>query len=244
MLLENKILVLTGNNGLLGTNMQNYLIAQGAMVIGLDIHQKNETNYNYICDITSEKHVDTAIEKINTQFGPINGWINNAYPRTEDWGLNVELVPYDSWKKNVDMHLNSYFMCSRKALHSMKENKNGSLINIASIYGMQAPDFSVYEGTSIDNPVGYAAIKGGIINLTRYLAAYYGRYNLRANCVSPGGIFDNQDPIFVKNYEKKVPLKRMGNADDIAPAIAFLLSDGAKYITGQNIAVDGGWSVI
>ena len=126
----------------------------------------------------------------------------------------------------------------------MKENKNGSLINIASIYGMQAPDFSVYEGTSIDNPVGYAAIKGGIINLTRYLAAYYGRYNLRANCVSPGGIFDNQDPIFVKNYEKKVPLKRMGNADDIAPAVAFLLSDGAKYITGQNIAVDGGWSVI
>ena len=83
-----------------------------------------------------------------------------------------------------------------------------------------------------------------IINLTRYLAAYYGRYNLRANCVSPGGIFDNQDPIFVKNYEKKVPLKRMGNADDIAPAVAFLLSDGAKYITGQNIAVDGGWSVI
>jgi NAD(P)-dependent dehydrogenase (short-subunit alcohol dehydrogenase family) len=244
MLLENKIIVLTGNNGLLGTVMQNCLRNEGATVIGLDVQQRVETQFNFICDITSETEVDKVIELIHSKFGEINGWINNAYPRTADWGANVEVVPFDSWKKNIDMHLNSYFMCSRKALHAMKDHKNGSLINIASIYGMQAPDFSVYEGTAIDNPVGYSAIKGGIINLTRYFASYYGRYNLRANCVSPGGIFDNQDPIFVNNYEKKVPLKRMGNAEDIAPIVSFLLSDGANYITGQNIAVDGGWSVI
>jgi NAD(P)-dependent dehydrogenase (short-subunit alcohol dehydrogenase family) len=243
-MLQNKVIVLTGNSGLLGTNIQWYLQNQGATVVGLDVVQKVTADYNLDCDITSEVAVDAAIDKIIGSFGNIDGWINNAYPRTADWGMNVEIVPYESWKKNVDMHLNSYFMCSRKALHAMKEKGSGSLINIASIYGIQAPDFSIYEGTAIDNPVGYSAIKGGIINLTRYLASYYGRYNLRANCISPGGIFDNQDPIFVKNYEKKVPLKRMGNADDISPALAFLLSDGARYITGQNLAVDGGWSII
>jgi NAD(P)-dependent dehydrogenase (short-subunit alcohol dehydrogenase family) len=126
----------------------------------------------------------------------------------------------------------------------MKKQQSGSLINMTSIYGINGPDFSIYQGTPMLNEGAYAAIKGGLINLTRYLAAFYGPYNVRVNCVSPGGIFDNQNPVFVRNYENKVPMRRLGNPDDIAPSISFLLSDGARYITGHNLVVDGGWTSI
>ncbi|MGB4775257.1 MAG: SDR family oxidoreductase, partial [Daejeonella sp.] len=102
----------------------------------------------------------------------------------------------------------------------------------------------VYDGTSMTMPAAYAAIKGGLINLSRYMASYLGSQKIRVNVVSPGGIFDKQNPVFIANYEKKVPLKRMGTPEDISPTVAFLLSDDANYITGQNIIVDGGWTSI
>jgi NAD(P)-dependent dehydrogenase (short-subunit alcohol dehydrogenase family) len=126
----------------------------------------------------------------------------------------------------------------------MKNNLSGSIINIASIYGVQAPDFGVYENTNMTSPAAYSAIKGGIINLTRYLASYFGEYGIRVNSVSPGGIFDNQNKTFVDNYIKKVPLKRMGKPDDISPAIVFLISDQSRYITGQNMIIDGGLTIV
>ena len=134
-------------------------------------------------------------------------------------------------------------MC-QKVIKQMKRQGNGSIVNIASIYGVVGNDFTIYEGTEIIPAAAYAAIKGGLINLTRYLASLYGEIGVRINCVSPGGIFDNQPASFVKAYEKKVPMKRMGKPDDIAPAVAFLLSDEAKYITGHNLIVDGGWTAI
>jgi NAD(P)-dependent dehydrogenase (short-subunit alcohol dehydrogenase family) len=126
----------------------------------------------------------------------------------------------------------------------MKEQKKGSIVNISSIYGVVGPDFGVYEGTEMTLPAAYSAIKGGIINFSRYLAAYLGPNGVRVNCISPGGIFDNQNPVFVENYNKKVPMKRMGLPIDISPAVTFLLSEEASYITGQNIAIDGGWTCI
>ena len=126
----------------------------------------------------------------------------------------------------------------------MKNQKSGSLVNIASIYGIVANDFSVYEGTDLTSPVAYSAVKGGLINLNRYFASYFGKYNVRSNCVSPGGIYNDQDIKFVEQYKNKVPMKRMGNPEDISPIISFLLSDNANYITGQNIAVDGGWTAV
>jgi NAD(P)-dependent dehydrogenase (short-subunit alcohol dehydrogenase family) len=117
-------------------------------------------------------------------------------------------------------------------------------VNISSIYGSVGPDFTVYDGTEMTMPAAYAAIKGGVVNLTRYLAAYYGPYGVRINCVSPGGIFDQQPQSFVSAYEKKVPMRRMGIPEDIAAPVAFLLSDEAAYITGHNLMVDGGWTAI
>ena len=140
--------------------------------------------------------------------------------------------------------LNSCFLFCQQVLEIMAEQGSGAIVNIASIYGIVGNDFTLYEGYGGTSPAAYSAIKGGIINFTRYLASYYGRKGIRINCVSPGGIFDHQHPSFVERYEAKVPMGRMGNPEDIAPAVSFMLSDEARYITGQNLAVDGGWTAI
>jgi NAD(P)-dependent dehydrogenase (short-subunit alcohol dehydrogenase family) len=126
----------------------------------------------------------------------------------------------------------------------MKRQGFGSLINMSSIYGLTGPDFTIYEGTQMTTPVAYSAIKGGINNMSRYLASYYGPYQVRVNTVSPGGIFDNQPQQFVENYNKKVPMRRMGSPKDIVAAVHYLLTDEASYVTGHNLVVDGGWTAI
>lgn len=246
MNLLDKVIVVTGGSGLLGSVFIATIKKAGGIAINADISVSTDLKDagTHYCDITSESSIASMIQQIVSVYGRIDGWVNNAYPRTRDWGNKPEDVKLESWKQNIDMHLNGYFLCCQKILTYMKGQKFGSVINMSSIYGVVGPDFTVYEGTEITNPIGYAAIKGGIINLTRYLASYYGQYNIRVNCISPGGIFDNQSPIFVENYNKKVPLKRMGTPNDIAPSVAFLLSDDASYITGHNLMVDGGWTAI
>jgi NAD(P)-dependent dehydrogenase (short-subunit alcohol dehydrogenase family) len=244
-MLKDKVIVVTGSEGLLGRAIVQELKKNSAKVISLDVAFNGlESEDKIFCDITSEESVLNVISLIKSNYDKIDGWVNNAYPRNSFWGKKIEDLPVSAWRENVDNHLNGYFICCKHILALMKIQGTGSLINLASIYGFLGPDFSIYEGTDIVNPVGYSAIKGGILNLSRYLASYYGPYNVRVNCVSPGGIFDNQDPIFVEKYTNKTPMKRMGNPDDIAPVIKFLLSEDSKYITGQNIVVDGGWSIV
>ena len=125
----------------------------------------------------------------------------------------------------------------------MKQFNGGSILSFSSIYGLLANDFNLYKGTEISPPVAYSAIKGGLISLNRYLASFYGKYNIRFNCISPGGVYDKQDLKFVERYEKKVPLGRMARPEDISSLATFLLSDGSSYVTGQNLIVDGGYSV-
>lgn len=242
--LKNKVIVVTGGNGLLGKQFVNAFFDEGATVIPADINFTSEEKNNLVIDITDEENVKQAIATIVTSYGKIDGWINNAYPRTQDWGKKLPDIPIDSWRKNVDMHLNGYFLCCRLVAEQMKKQNYGSLINMSSIYGLVGPDFSVYDGTEMTMPAAYAAIKGGINNLTRYLAAYYGPYQVRINALSPGGIFDNQPEAFVKNYNKKVPMGRMGTPGDIVSAAHYLLSDEACYVTGHNLIVDGGWTSI
>ena len=241
--LTDKIIIVTGGSGLLGTSILQKLRQEGATALNVDIQQSQDDNYFYPCDLTHEQSVQLLLEKIIKDHGRIDGLVNNAYPRTEDWGLKFEDIPFGSWRENVDIQLNAYFLMSQKVLKLMV-NKNGAIVNIASIYGMIGPDFSVYDETEMTMPAAYSAIKGGLINLSRYLAAYYGPRGIRVNCVSPGGIFNDQPESFVSRYEAKTPLRRMGTPEDVSPAVAFLLSDEARYITGQNLAVDGGWTAI
>jgi NAD(P)-dependent dehydrogenase (short-subunit alcohol dehydrogenase family) len=242
--IKDKVIVVTGGNGLLGKQMVSAFRENGAIVIAADIYFDEKKSDDMIIDITNETSVKNGIVTIIEKYHKIDGWVNNAYPRTQDWGDKFEDIHLESWRKNVDMHLNGYFLCCQGVLEQMKKQGFGSLINMSSIYGLLGPDFTVYEGTEMTMPAAYSAIKGGINNLTRYLASYYGACQIRINTVSPGGIFDNQSAVFVNNYTKKVPMKRMGAPKDIVSAVYYLLSDEANYVTGHNLVVDGGWSII
>jgi NAD(P)-dependent dehydrogenase (short-subunit alcohol dehydrogenase family) len=242
--LLDKTIIVTGGSGLLGREIVKNLESKGAIAINADINVVTDLKNNTInIDITSEKSILTAIQLVIDYHGKIDGLVNNAYPRTKDWGTKFEEISYESWQKNVDMQMNTTFLFIQKIIPELLKTK-GSVVNITSIYGVVGNDLTIYENTSITTAAPYSAIKGGIINFTRYLASYYGRQGVRINCVSPGGILDKQHDMFISNYERKVPMGRMGNPDDIAPAISFLLSDDAKYITGQNLIVDGGWTAI
>lgn len=243
--LQNKIIIVTGGNGLLGSAILKQIKKEGGFCINFEInHKTNDDLSNVECDITNKESINNALNLVIKKYKRIDGLVNNAYPRTNDWGTKFEDIELDSWKQNIEWQLNSYFYMSQQVVKQMAKQKKGSIINMASIYGVTAPDFSVYNGTKMTTPAAYVAIKGGLINLTRYMASYYGPKQVRVNTVSPGGIFDKQNPVFVQNYEKKVPMRRMGSPDDIAPAVVFLLSNDSKYITGQNIIIDGGWTCI
>jgi len=243
--LNNKIIIVTGGSGLIGKPIVEKIISEGGTCINAEIDSKQDHGSEIIkCDITDESSIRASIAYILDNYGRIDGLVNNAYPRTQDWSIKFEDIPIDSWRKNVDMQLNSIFMLCQQIIPVMKQNNSGSIVNISSIYGTVGPDFDVYSGTNLTMPAAYSAIKGGVVNFSRYLASYYGRDNIRVNCVSPGGIFDHQPAIFVNNYERKVPLGRMGTPADISPAVSFLLSDESSYITGHNLMVDGGWTAI
>jgi NAD(P)-dependent dehydrogenase (short-subunit alcohol dehydrogenase family) len=243
--LNNKIIVVTGGSGLLGNAILNEIIQSGGTAINIDINIKtNLKTHTFKCDITNSKKLESVIHMILNKYGKIDGWVNNAYPRTTDWDQDFEKISINSWKKNIDIQLNSVFSCCQKVLIEMKKQGFGSIVNIGSIYGIVGPNFDIYESTKFTMPAAYSAIKGGVITFTKYLASYYGKYNIRVNCVSPGGIFNNQSEKFVKQYESLVPLKKMAKANQISPAIVFLLSDSAEYITGHNLVVDGGWTIV
>jgi len=243
--LSGKIIVVTGGSGLIGKALINHISECGGRAINAEITVGSNLADNLLhIDVTDEFSVQKAITAVLDLHGRIDGWVNNAYPRTQDWGKHFEDIPVASWQKNVDLQLNSVFICCQQILATMKNQGFGSVVNISSIYGTVGPDFNVYNGTQMTMPAAYSAIKGGVVNFSRYLASYFGPHGLRINCVSPGGIFDNQNETFVDQYEQKVPLRRMGNPEDIAPAVSFLLSDDASYITGHNLMVDGGWTAI
>lgn len=249
--MSGKTAVVTGGLGLIGKQICLALAKAGAKVLVLDINQEGKfekecKNLTFVkFDATDLKGASACIERIFSEYGSIHAWINSSYPRTKDWGAKLEEVNPESWQKNVDMQMNSYCLISRDVAEQMKKRGiAGSIINIASIYGLVAPDFSIYDGTQMTMPAAYSAIKAGIINFSRYLASYYGRDSIRVNSVCAGGILNGQDANFVRAYEQKTMLGRMGKPEDIAGAVVFLASDASAYITGIALPVDGGWTAL
>lgn len=252
--LTGKVAVVTGGAGRLGPSIVEGLARQGARVYLADLQgaiaeapfgmPKGEGITPIPLDITDEGSVASAISSIVKETGRLDVWVNNAYPRTTDWGDAIDKLSMESWRKNVDMHMNGYFLCSRLAAERMKTQGDGTIISLGSIYGVLGPDFSVYEGTKMTMPAAYSAIKGGIINMIRYFAAWYGPSGVRANCVSPGGIYNPEQPeTFVEKYSARCPMRHMGDADDVVGAIMYLSSRAGKYVNGHNLIVDGGWSI-
>ena len=248
--LKNKTAFVLGGSGLVGKEVSKALLDCGAKVVILDkINrlQKNQNKFNFeIIDVSKPINIEKNYKKIIKKHSIPDIFINCSYPRTTDWSKNsFSQINYKSFKKNIEIHLNSFSWIAKIVAESMKsKKKGGSIIQLSSIYGVVGQDLTIYEGTKMKESMTYSIIKGGINNLTRLMASYYGRDNIRVNVLCAGGVFDNQNKKFVKKYNKKTPLKRMAKADEIASSAVFLASDAASYITGSLFMVDGGWTAI
>jgi len=257
--LMSKTAFVVGGLGLIGREVSTAFVSAGAKTIVLDSDNREsaafenemrdagyETYFRYF-DCADMDQIDKNFSLLLKKFGYPDVFINCSYPRTEDWGMSsFKKVTLASFRRNVDIHMNSYAWIARLAAESMVgAGIKGSIIQLGSIYGIVGQEQMVYEGTDMHENMTYAAIKGGITNLTRQMASYYGQFNIRVNSLCPGGISsDNHDPVFVDQYSKKSPLKRLGRAEEVASTALFLASDAASYINGATIMVDGGWTAI
>lgn len=198
------------------------------------------------CDLEAQKDRERLVEWVREQEAGLDILVNNAAfvgtSGLQGWVTDFEQQTVETWRRALEVNLTAVFDLSKNFAPLLRQSKGGSIINIASIYGMYGPDQSLYEGTEMGNPAAYAASKGGLIQLTRWLATTLAP-QVRVNTISPGGIFRNQPEAFVKRYEARTPLRRMAHEDDLRGAIAYLGSDLSRYVTGHNLAVDGGWGV-
>lgn len=256
--LADKLIVITGGAGLIGSGFVRAVVESGGTAILADVDEiagnqvKDEiskklgTNkIEFIkVDITSKESIRKMMDVILNRHQVIDGLVNNAYPRNKNYGRKFEDVTYEDFCENLNLHLGGYFLMSQEISRVMVGQKKGVIVNIASIYGFMAPRFELYENAGFTSPVEYSAIKGALLSLTKYLASYLGKHDIRVNALSPGGVHNNQSESFVAQYSKKTIVgNRMAETDDLIGALIFLLSDASKYITGQNIIVDGGWSI-
>ena len=258
-MLKNKVCVISGGAGLIGSVFSRKCAEEGAKVAIVDTNPekgrallkelvKKTKNKNIIfvsCDITNEKSVQDMVKMVVKKFGRIDCLVNSAYPKNKTYGKKFEEVTYESFVENLSMHIGGYFLTSKEVSKVMTKQKNGSIVLVGSHYGVMAPKFEIYDDTTMTVPVEYSAIKGGVIMMAKYLASYLGVSGIRVNALSPGGVFDNHKEPFLSAYVSKVRIapKRMATPNDIANALVFLFSDNASYITGQNLLVDGGWTV-
>ena len=251
--------LITGATGGLGKVFADTLAELGADLIlvdlpGSDFQTINEdlikrwgvSIENHICDLEDQIERTGLIEKLLSSGLGLNILINNAAivgaSDLPGWSVPFEDQSIDTWRRALEINLTAVFDLCKGLAPLLESSKNGSIVNIASIYGMFGPDWSLYKGTSMSNPAAYGASKGGLIQLTRWLATTIAP-EVRVNAISPGGIFRNQPEEFVKRYEDKTPLGRMANEEDFRGAIAFLTSDLSRYVTGVNMAIDGGWGI-
>jgi len=252
--IKGKTVLIVGGFGLIGRALSEGFAHLGCYLIIADkiknedflvkLKNVNQSKVVYFSfNISNNNDIGKLVSYVVKKFDKIDILINCSFPRTKDWQVGVEKVAHSSIKKNLIDHLGGYFQTTNKVAQQMKRQKFGSIINFSSTYGLVGPTFSIYEGTEMTSAPAYALIKGGINTMTRYFASYYGKYNVRVNCISPGGVFDNQDPKFVKAYEKLTPLGRMANPNDLVMPVLFLASGGSRYVTGHNLLVDGGWTI-
>lgn len=252
--LDGRVAIVTGGLGKLGTAIVQALSEAGAGVTILDDNRDGwqERRGDFpgtvtfeACDVTDLAAIPEVVATLEQRLGGLAIWVNCAYPRTADWGTPPQQDTVESWRGNVEMQMVSYCLFADHAAQRMAARaQGGSIVNIASIYGVTGPDFTVYEGTDLTTPAAYAAIKGGVIAHSRFLASYYGRSGVRVNALCAGGVRADQPAEFIDAYSRRTCLGRMAEAEEIAPAVAFLASDAASYITGTAMMVDGGWTAI
>jgi NAD(P)-dependent dehydrogenase (short-subunit alcohol dehydrogenase family) len=256
-MLKGKVVIITGGAGLIGQEFVKAVVEnQGIGIIadinekiGLEIKEKlskelKSKNIDFVkIDITSKKSLNEFVNYLDKKYGKIDALVNSAYPRNKNYGRDFFDVKYEDFCENVNLHLGGYFLTSQQFAKFFIKQGYGNIINIASIYGIIPPRFEIYEGTNMTTPVEYVAIKSAIIHLTKYMAKLFKGMNIRVNTISPGGILNNQPKEFLEKYNNFGLTKGMLNNSDLKGTLIYLLSDMSKYVNGQNIVVDDGWSL-
>jgi NAD(P)-dependent dehydrogenase (short-subunit alcohol dehydrogenase family) len=196
-------------------------------------------------DLSDEPSVKALPQEVADIFGRLDILVHAAAfvgdSKLTGWAVPLADQSADTWRSALETNLTSVFVLSQSAAPYLQANGAGSIVSIASIYGLVGPDLGLYDGTNMGNPAAYAAGKGGLLQLTRWLATVLAP-DIRVNAVSPGGILRNQPNAFIRRYEEKTPMKRMGTEEDVKGAVAYLASDLSTYVTGHNLIVDGGWT--
>lgn len=255
---ENKNVFIIGGSGFIGTKITEFFLNHNSIVYNFDLHDQNSlnnySNYNYqYYKILGSKNDILKIEKTMKISEVPDIYINCSYPISNNYAkCAYQDIDHKNINENLVLHLGSYVNISNFIAKKMKKQKtHGKIILFSSIYGMVAQDLSLYRDTKIKDNLIYPIIKSGIISLTKQLASIYGMHNINVNCISPGGIVGysiynkkSQDKKFINKYKKKVPLNRMATQKDLLSSIAFLASDDSEYITGHNLVIDGGYTII
>jgi NAD(P)-dependent dehydrogenase (short-subunit alcohol dehydrogenase family) len=253
--LDGRTAVVTGGLGQLGRQFTTTLMDHGARVAVLDTRAGPPSTDRCLfleADVTDRGSLERAASRIESAFGPVHVLINNAAldsPPNAPASVNgpFEGFPVDVWRQTLDVNVTGVFLCCQVFGGRMAAGSGGSIVNVASIYGLVSPDQRVYEhrrrsGDPFFKPAAYATSKAALLNLTRYLATYWASRAVRVNTVSFAGVFNDQDPEFLLEYTKRVPLGRMARPDEYNGAILFLASDASSYMTGSNLVLDGGYT--
>lgn len=255
-MLTDKVVVITGGAGLLGKAFVRAVTKQGGIAVVADLDTEGaarlveEVNTSrpgsadaVRLNVTDKASVKSLIAAVQERHGRLDAVVNSAYPRNRNYGRRLEEVSYEDFCENVSRHLGGYFLVAQQFGLFFRAHGGGNIINLASVYGTMPPRFDIYAGTEMTMPVEYAAIKSAVIQLTRYFAQYFKDDGIRVNCLSPGGILDKQPESFLQKYNAHCGAKGMLDPVDITGALLFLLADASKFVTGQNLVVDDGFSL-
>ena len=251
--MENKVVLLTGAAGKLGKSLSKSILDNNGKIVMADINADKLFNLAktfpsnrvlaHCCDASKKDDLLILTELASQKFGKIDAAIHSSYPKSKSWGTSFENLEFQNLRDDLASHLGGALIFSQIMIKYFLKQKYGNLIHISSIQGVSTPKFEHYEGTKMISPIEYSAIKAGLISITKYLAKYYKGNNIRVNCISPGGIKDNQDEIFLRNYRKSCNNKGMLDSEDISGLALFLISDDSLFINGQNLIIDDGWSL-
>lgn len=252
--LKGRVIIITGALGLLGTELGEAFADCGSHVVVVDLDSSGcekraavLTNtktkaLGLAVDITQKDAVERMVEAVVNEFGKVDVLINNAQFKSAKFFAPFEDFPLKDWEGVMTVNLTAVFLCSQAVGKQMLKQGKGNIINLASTYGVVAPDHRLYIGTTLGCPAVYSASKGGVIMLTKYLATYWADKGIRVNAVTPHGIYNNHEEQFVKNFSFRSPLGRLCERKEVTGAVLYLASDASSYVTGSNLIVDGGWT--
>jgi NAD(P)-dependent dehydrogenase (short-subunit alcohol dehydrogenase family) len=250
------VAVVVGGAGRIGRALCRGLSEAGAAVCILDLEaaaarelaegiarQSGRPTLAFDADITSEISLATAVERVTAELGPASILVNSAQFRGDGfYSSSPEEYPREPWEQVLQTNLTGVHLACQAVGRVMKEHGGGSIVNLASTYGVVSPDPRIYGASGVNSPPAYAAAKAGVIQLTRYLAVHWREQGIRVNCLVPGGVFDDQDEQFVAEYCRRTPLGRMARPEDYVGPVLFMASAASAYMTGATVTVDGGWT--